>query len=220
MAEVARGRAAESLISTRSPDAVAADSRCPTCGQAVPPELADRAQTELDEALLNQVSAALRAESAVSRQTAEQRVETARRLYEEAVALHDRLRGQTWTVSERLPRDRTCPALARGLLREHAREHLSRRELEDAMVITSELATNAYVHGEGTIELTLTRGEDRLRIEVLDEGHPARIAVVRPDERQAGGRGLLIVEQLASDWGTVAGSGQVWAELPIEGGGP
>jgi anti-sigma regulatory factor (Ser/Thr protein kinase) len=264
MAEVARDRAAESVISTGRPDAAAGGPRCPTCGQAVPRQPADPPQPELDESLLHQVSAALRAQSALSRQTAEHRVQTARRLFKEAVVIHDLLHGQaallrvrlaerearvqalrealgrveeamthaapsvrdaTSTIREatstmrELPRDRTCPAVARGLLREHVGEHLSPRELEDAMVITSELATNAYVHGEGRIELTLSRCEDRLRIEVSDEGRPTRIDVVRPDERDVGGRGLLIVEQLASDWGAVSGFGHVWAELPLEGSG-
>jgi hypothetical protein len=61
----------------------------------------------------------------------------------------------------------------------------------------------------------VSRVEDRLRIEVLDEGHPARIDVVPEQERDDGGRGLWVVEQLASDWGAVDGTGHVWAELKI-----
>jgi anti-sigma regulatory factor (Ser/Thr protein kinase) len=242
------------VICTRCSDAVDAGSRCPTCGQADPLQPAAPPQTELDESLLNQVGVALRAQSALSRSTSEQRVETARRLFDEATVLNGRLRRQATllraSVAERearlqnlrdalglveeamahadapiqeaastasglLPRDRSCPAVARRLLRQYAHDLLSPRELEDATVIASELATNAYLHGQGTIQLTLSRREDRLRIEVLDDGRPARIDAVPAGERAAGGRGLMIVEQLACDWGAVAGFGHVWAELPI-----
>ena len=83
------------------------------------------------------------------------------------------------------------------------------------MLIVSELATNAFLRGEGAIVLSVRRLDDRLRIEVLDEGRPDRIDVVPEAHRGDGGRGLWIVEQLATSWGTVAGTGHVWAELAI-----
>jgi anti-sigma regulatory factor (Ser/Thr protein kinase) len=124
-------------------------------------------------------------------------------------------RGRAWSLSARLPRDSSCPRVARGLLEEYAREEMADREREDAMVITSELATNAFLHGDGAIVLNVDRDGDRLRIAVLDEGHPEHIGVVPENERHHGGRGLWIIEQLASDWGVVAGAGHVWAELPL-----
>jgi anti-sigma regulatory factor (Ser/Thr protein kinase) len=75
--------------------------------------------------------------------------------------------------------------------------------------------TNAFLHGDGAIVLNVDRDGDRLRIAVLDEGHPDHIGVIPENERNLGGRGLWIIEQLASDWGVVAGAGHVWAELPL-----
>lgn len=124
-------------------------------------------------------------------------------------------RGQAWSLTARLPRDSSCPKVARRLLEEYAREELSDREREDAMVITSELVTNAFLHGDGAIVLNVDRDGDRLRIAVLDEGHPELIGVVPENERHNSGRGLWIIEQLASDWGVVTGAGHVWAELPL-----
>lgn len=66
-----------------------------------------------------------------------------------------RLRGRAWSLTARLPRDSSCPRVARGLLEEYAREELGEREREDAMVITSELATNAFLHGDGAIVLNI-----------------------------------------------------------------
>jgi anti-sigma regulatory factor (Ser/Thr protein kinase) len=39
------------------------------------------------------------------------------------------------------------------------------------MLIASELAGNAFLHGDGAIVLTVHRAEEQLRIEMLDEGH-------------------------------------------------
>jgi anti-sigma regulatory factor (Ser/Thr protein kinase) len=64
----------------------------------------------------------------------------------------------------------------------------------------SELATNAVAHGCGNLfglSLTLT---DRLIIEVFDKGSSGP-QVARADELDEGGRGLLLVEHCAAEWG-------------------
>ncbi|MFF3467135.1 ATP-binding protein [Streptomyces sp. NPDC001984] len=90
----------------------------------------------------------------------------------------------------------------------------------DAVLLVSELTTNAVIHtGSGHVlcGITLTRDE-RLRIEVHDDDH----ALVRPSGRRAGpgdesGRGLFLVQQIADRWGadrsTRAEGNVVWAEL-------
>lgn len=120
-----------------------------------------------------------------------------------------------WTIHARLPRDRTCPMVARRLVEEHAREDLNERQAEIAMLIVSELATNALLHGEGTISLAVSHRGDRLRIEISDEGHPPHIGVVDQDHGAIGGRGLFLVDQLASGWGATEGTAHVWAELAL-----
>jgi anti-sigma regulatory factor (Ser/Thr protein kinase) len=86
------------------------------------------------------------------------------------------------------------------------------------MLIASELVTNAFFHGRGAIMLRVSRRDDRLRIEVVDEGCPDRIDVVAEERRDDRGRGLWIVEQLARDWGAMERAGRVWAELDVRGG--
>ncbi|GAA2243069.1 hypothetical protein GCM10010430_25890 [Kitasatospora cystarginea] len=92
-------------------------------------------------------------------------------------------------------------------------------ELADtAELLTSELVTNALVHtGRGAVfdaVLTSETSERRLRIEVQDG--TARLPGRRtPAEFATSGRGLLLVEALADDWGVqLRGDGKVtWFEL-------
>ncbi len=88
--------------------------------------------------------------------------------------------------------------------------------VDDAELITSELVTNALEHGGGVIELRLAAMPDRVRISVVD-GNPQHLPAVATDRGlRVGGRGLSLIEQLASDWGYDVGPDgkEVWAELP------
>ena len=70
----------------------------------------------------------------------------------------------------------------------------------DALVVVSELVTNAIAAGSETVELTLELAADRLLVQVHDEapGLPV-MGVPAPDA--LGGRGLSIVDALSSEWG-------------------
>jgi anti-sigma regulatory factor (Ser/Thr protein kinase) len=73
---------------------------------------------------------------------------------------------------------------------------------ETAILLTSELVTNALTHGESPVTVAVSWSAEHLRIEVPDRSRslptpwPAQIAV--DDEA---GRGLLLVDTLATDWG-------------------
>lgn len=87
--------------------------------------------------------------------------------------------------------------------------------ISDLQLAATELVTNAYDHGRPPIEFTLyALPGDGLRIEVSDSW------AALPQRRSSGhrmphGRGLAIVEALATRWGvTSRGSGKtVWAEF-------
>jgi two-component sensor histidine kinase len=89
-----------------------------------------------------------------------------------------------------------------------------RRDLvEVAVLLTSELVTNAVVHARTELVVTVSRDGDRARVAVHDEES------IPPHRREAGldgGRGLALVEALAGSWGTFSqGEGKaVWFELP------
>lgn len=88
---------------------------------------------------------------------------------------------------------------------------------EDIVLVASELFSNAVLHGAGAVEIRIRRGRGRLRVEVVDGGGGTVPTVLAP--RAAGtvtGRGLRIVDRLATAWGTTRdaqGRTAVWAEL-------
>ncbi len=88
--------------------------------------------------------------------------------------------------------------------------------VEDALLLVSEVVTNACMHAGGPTELLLHRAPGLLRIEVTD---PSPVTPrVRPsgDPALPGGHGLVVLERLSREWGyRPAGSGKtVWLEVP------
>jgi anti-sigma regulatory factor (Ser/Thr protein kinase) len=100
-------------------------------------------------------------------------------------------------------------------------DHLEEWGLPDvaptAELLVSELVTNAVRHAGTTVEVTALVHDHRLRVEVHDEGE-GEPQVERPGTATMGGRGLMIVESVAEDWGwTEDGDGKVvWFELPLD----
>ena len=80
-----------------------------------------------------------------------------------------------------------------------------------AVLIASELATNAVKHAKTPFEVAI-KAEDSIRIEVVDQA-PMTPVLTDPSKH---GFGLRIVTQLSSRWGAdqVEGNGKiVWAEV-------
>jgi anti-sigma regulatory factor (Ser/Thr protein kinase) len=76
-------------------------------------------------------------------------------------------------------------------------------ELVDLTVLlTSELVTNAVVHGRAPIQLLLVEDGDRLRIEVTDAESRLPDGPGKPTDQDESGRGLLILDRLADRWGS------------------
>lgn len=113
-------------------------------------------------------------------------------------------------ITVTLPRDHAAPGRARALLREHA-NGLDRDRLETAVLLISELVTNAVLHGTGEIRLMIDLGGGDARFTVCDEGDGT--PVVRSEPGPDGGWGLRLVGQLARRWGVREGRTQVWFEL-------
>ncbi|WP_031015298.1 SpoIIE family protein phosphatase [Streptomyces sp. NRRL F-5727] len=77
--------------------------------------------------------------------------------------------------------------------------------VDDAVVLTSELVTNAVVHAGTAAEVLCLRSEDSIRVEVADRYPEREIpvqsgpAIASPDREN--GRGLLLCAALADRWG-------------------
>jgi anti-sigma regulatory factor (Ser/Thr protein kinase) len=90
-----------------------------------------------------------------------------------------------------------------GSARRFTRAALGRHDVEPrlidtAMLLVSELATNAIVHASSTLTLRIDVGDD-IRIEVCDTDEAPPV-MGDADVDQESGRGLAIVTSLADDW--------------------
>ncbi|MDP9444083.1 MAG: ATP-binding protein [Actinomycetota bacterium] len=105
-----------------------------------------------------------------------------------------------------------APRRARGFVALRCRSWGLDEESVDAVVLlTSELVTNAARHAPPPLELTLAGDDSGVRVSV-DDSDPALPQPQRPDLERDGGRGLWLVELLATAWGyhrTDAGK-QIW----------
>jgi anti-sigma regulatory factor (Ser/Thr protein kinase) len=132
---------------------------------------------------------------------------------------------------------RTAPALASLTLPGRADQvRLARKWLadlvaglpaaDDIILVASELTANAVSHSDsgrsgGTLTVRVAVGADLVRVEVADAGGCWGVRPGRADRRHDElddeyGRGLAIVECLATDWGIYGDdSGRTaWCELP------
>jgi hypothetical protein len=77
--------------------------------------------------------------------------------------------------------------------------------LDEAVLLTSELCTNTVQHTAtgrgGSFEVAVYRAHDSLRIEVRDEGSKTVPAIRRLEELSEDGRGLEVVDLIATRWG-------------------
>jgi anti-sigma regulatory factor (Ser/Thr protein kinase) len=85
-------------------------------------------------------------------------------------------------------------------------------------LLTSELVTNAVLHGKGEPVLAVEVDEDRVRVAVHDD--LPEVPVVRnPGPLAASGRGMQLIDTLAARWGVEPDEKgkDVWFELELAG---
>ncbi len=113
--------------------------------------------------------------------------------------------------------DRSATRRARELVAARA-SCLPAPQRGDAVLLASELVTNAVLHGASPITLRLVAAPGKIRVEVHDQG--TALPVPRSDDARLttpGGLGLVLVEALASYWGITRREGRagkgVWFEM-------
>ena len=99
-------------------------------------------------------------------------------------------------------------------------DRLAGVDRDAATLLTSELVTNAIQHTDsgapgGTVTVVVIEVPGGVLVEVIDEGS-AGTPVVKADLFAAEGHGLLLVQQLAAQWGYLQDQSgtTVWFHLP------
>ncbi len=97
------------------------------------------------------------------------------------------------------------------------------------LLIVSELVTNAVRHAvllSPMLAVEVAVGAEWVRVSVEDN-HPYRPTALEADHAQTGGRGLLLVREVAREAGgvvdmehTASGGKVIWAALPLKPPGP
>lgn len=120
-------------------------------------------------------------------------------------------------VEAELARDPNAGAHARRLVEDLAAGTLAEPELSRAKLLVSELVNNAVLHGRGTITFRADLDEDRLHVEVVDEGSGFEREVREQTGDLSGGRGLRLMDAESSRWGVHEGTTHVWFEIERPG---
>ena len=92
-------------------------------------------------------------------------------------------------------------------------------DVDDVLLCGAELVTNALLHGSPPVELEIELTDDVLRVAVHD-ARPGAVEKHRPmSSDTAAGRGLQIVETLATRWGVTPHDGgkAIWFEFDLIG---
>jgi hypothetical protein len=102
----------------------------------------------------------------------------------------------------RLTREPTAAAEARCQVRAVIRAWKVPVDLDIAVLLTSDLVTNAITHGDGkTITLAIKCSYGHLRIDVYDTSRSLPMAVDEPAVTETG-HGLVLVAALSTEWGS------------------
>jgi serine phosphatase RsbU (regulator of sigma subunit)/anti-sigma regulatory factor (Ser/Thr protein kinase) len=128
----------------------------------------------------------------------------------------------------RLPADRRTPAAARAVVRSVLAEARLDELLNEALLLTTELSTNAVEHAQTELDIEVVADEVGLTVTVSDFA-PGQVEELTVGPRNdftdisdvaERGRGLLLVDHFASRWGTThqaTGKG-VWFRLDRKDG--
>ena len=129
-----------------------------------------------------------------------------------------------WDAIQQFPDDTRSPAAARHFCTDQLTTILADQPgrgalLDDVALIASELMTNSVNAGSSATTIGLSWHRHVLRLTVSDDA-PGLPALQYPTPDQSSGRGLAIIQALATSWGvedvpTGRSGKRVWAEMRI-----
>lgn len=128
---------------------------------------------------------------------------------------------QDQSVCVSVPHERTGVRIARHAFADQlAAAGVPPADREDAMLVLSELVSNAVKHAaplpSGEISVRWQVADDMLHIQITDGGGATRPHSSVPVLSALGGRGLHIVRTVSTQWGITEDHDTVtvWAEVP------
>jgi anti-sigma regulatory factor (Ser/Thr protein kinase) len=120
-------------------------------------------------------------------------------------------------LETQLPGTTSAAAQARSFLRSALATWALDGFGEVTELLASELVTNSVVHVGGPLTLRVCATPERIRVEVDDRDATEPYVIAVGDESEHG-RGVVIVDELASRWGSehrVGGGKTVWFEIDL-----
>ena len=138
---------------------------------------------------------------------------------------------ETWAMcrmrTTTLDPDASSAAKARSFLRASMRRWEITEPQDSALLLTSELVTNAVVHARTRVALTVAIAKATLEVAVADRNMRLPRPRYAPEQApptstplwlEDGGRGLLIVNALADEWGIAEErhGKHVWFRLAVD----
>ncbi len=127
----------------------------------------------------------------------------------------------TATVRSQFPANLASASAARRFVRDALRGWGAGEAVDDAVLLTSELVTNAVVHAGTSVEVICQLAGSAVQVDVVDGAPsrklPATDQTIVGDWMRTNGRGLLLPSELAGIWGVTYGTETktVWFRLEL-----
>jgi anti-sigma regulatory factor (Ser/Thr protein kinase) len=116
-----------------------------------------------------------------------------------------------------LPETPAAPALARRFATDALRRWSVSQDLDDVLIVVTELVQNVVEHTANGGTLHLYRRRSTLIVEVSDSSPEPPRVLEYDDASRVGGRGMRMVQNIAARWGVrsgIKGGKVIWVEIP------
>jgi anti-sigma regulatory factor (Ser/Thr protein kinase) len=121
------------------------------------------------------------------------------------------------TVARTFEPNAESPRLARRFVGDALDDLGARGAADSAVLLVSELVTNAVLHARTEVEVIVAPADESVRVSVVDRS-PAMPAQRSFSATAGSGRGLHLVESVASRWGVASRDQgkEVWFEIDLD----